>query len=37
MTEYAAPLKDMQFVLNDVLQISKYSNLPGFSDISEDL
>jgi 3-(methylsulfanyl)propanoyl-CoA dehydrogenase len=37
MTEYAAPLKDMQFVLNDVLQISKYSNLPGFSEISDDL
>ncbi len=37
MTEYAAPIKDMQFVLNDVLQISKYSNLPGFSDISDDL
>ncbi len=37
MTEYAAPLKDMQFVLNDVLQISKYSNLPGFSEVSEDL
>ncbi len=37
MTAYAAPLKDMQFVLNDVLQISKYSNLPGFSEASEDL
>lgn len=37
MTIYAAPLKDMQFVLNDVLQISKYSNLPGFADASEDL
>ncbi len=37
MTEYAAPLKDMQFVLNDVLEISKYSNLPGFSEISDDL
>ncbi len=37
MTTYAAPLKDMQFVLNDVLQISKYSNLPGFADASEDV
>ncbi len=37
MTEYAAPIKDMQFVLNDVLQISKYSNLPGFSEVSDDL
>lgn len=37
MTAYAAPTKDMKFVLNDVLQISKYSNLPGFSDVSDDL
>nr|WP_243396288.1 acyl-CoA dehydrogenase C-terminal domain-containing protein [Marinicaulis flavus] len=37
MTTYTAPLKDMQFVLNEVLQISKYSNLPGFSEASEDV
>ena len=37
MTTYTAPLKDMQFVLNEVLEISKYSNLPGFSDASEDV
>ncbi len=37
MTQYAAPTSDMKFVLNDVLQISKYSNLPGFSELSEDL
>lgn len=37
MTQYAAPTNDMKFVLNDVLQISKYSNLPGFSDVSDDL
>ncbi|WP_425409615.1 acyl-CoA dehydrogenase C-terminal domain-containing protein [Hyphococcus sp.] len=37
MTTYNAPLKDMQFVLNDVLQVSKYSNLPGFADASEDV
>lgn len=37
MTTYEAPVKDMQFVLNDVLQMSKYSNLPGFSDASEDV
>ncbi|WP_375201118.1 acyl-CoA dehydrogenase C-terminal domain-containing protein [Hyphococcus sp.] len=37
MTTYTAPLKDMQFVLNEVLQISKYSNLPGFADASEDV
>jgi alkylation response protein AidB-like acyl-CoA dehydrogenase len=37
MTQYAAPVNDMKFVLNDVLQISKYSNLPGFSEVSDDL
>ena len=37
MTEYAAPVDDMKFVLNDVLQIPKYSNLPGFSEVSDDL
>ncbi len=37
MTVYNAPLKDMQFVLNNVLQLSKYSNLPGFADASEDM
>ncbi len=37
MTTYAAPVKDMQFVLNDVLQISKYSNLPGFSEATDDV
>jgi alkylation response protein AidB-like acyl-CoA dehydrogenase len=37
MTAYAAPIRDMQFLLNDVLQISKYANLPGFSDASSDV
>ncbi len=37
MTTYEAPIKDMQFVLNDVLQVSKYSNLSGFADASEDM
>ncbi len=37
MTQYEAPTNDMKFVLNDVLQISKYSNLPGFSEVSEEL
>lgn len=37
MTTYAAPVKDMQFVLNDVLQMSKYSNLPGFSEATDDV
>jgi hypothetical protein len=37
MTAYAAPLRDMQFVLHDVLGISKYSNLPGFADATPDV
>lgn len=37
MTAYAAPLRDIQFVLHDVLGISKYSNLPGFADATPDV
>ncbi|MBI1366095.1 MAG: acyl-CoA dehydrogenase [Alphaproteobacteria bacterium] len=37
MTSYTAPIKDMQFILQDVLQISKYSNLPGFADAPADV
>jgi acyl-CoA dehydrogenase len=37
MTAYAAPLRDIQFVLHDVLGISRYSNLPGFADASPDV
>ena len=37
MTVYAAPLRDMQFVLHDVLGISRYSNLPGFADATPDV
>ena len=37
MTVYNAPLRDMQFVLHDVLNIAKYSNLPGFADATPDV
>jgi alkylation response protein AidB-like acyl-CoA dehydrogenase len=37
MTVYNAPVRDMQFLLHDVLQVSKYSNLPGFADATPDL
>ncbi len=37
MTTYQAPLRDMRFVLNDVLQIQKYDNMPGFADASPDV
>ena len=36
-TTYTAPLRDMQFVLNEVLDISRYSNLPGFNEAPEDV
>jgi alkylation response protein AidB-like acyl-CoA dehydrogenase len=34
---YKAPLRDFQFLLEDVLDIDRYSNLPGFADASSDL
>jgi len=37
MTRYDAPVRDMQFVLNDVLDVTRYSNLPGFADASLDV
>ncbi|MCA8887233.1 MAG: acyl-CoA dehydrogenase family protein, partial [Parvularculaceae bacterium] len=37
MTVYNAPVRDMQFLLHEVLQVSKYSNLPGFADATPDL
>lgn len=37
MPRYTAPVKDMSFVLNDMLQLEKYSNLPGFEEATPDL
>jgi alkylation response protein AidB-like acyl-CoA dehydrogenase len=37
MPVYNAPVRDMQFVLKDLLQIEKYANLEGFSDASYDV
>ena len=37
MPTYAAPVKDTMFVLNDVLDIGRYANLPGFANASPDL
>ena len=37
MPIYAAPVKDTMFVLNDVLDIGRYANLPGFANASPDL
>jgi acyl-CoA dehydrogenase len=37
MPTYKAPVEDVQFLLNDVFQIARYDNLPGFSDVSRDV
>ena len=37
MPTYQAPVKDTLFILNDVLDIGKYSNLPGFANATPDL
>jgi alkylation response protein AidB-like acyl-CoA dehydrogenase len=34
MPSYRAPLQDFRFVINDVLQIDKYRNLPAFGEAS---
>lgn len=37
MPIYRAPVEDVAFLLNDVFQIDRYDNLPGFSDASADV
>jgi alkylation response protein AidB-like acyl-CoA dehydrogenase len=37
MPTYKAPLREFRFLLNDVLDIQRYSNLPGFADAPVDL
>ncbi|MBV9531592.1 MAG: acyl-CoA dehydrogenase C-terminal domain-containing protein, partial [Bradyrhizobium sp.] len=37
MPLYKAPVEDVTFLLNDVFQIDRYDNLPGFSDASADV
>lgn len=37
MPRYDAPVRDMQFIMHDVLSIQNYSNLPGFSEASPDI
>ena len=37
MPRYDAPVRDMQFLLHDVLTLQNYSNLPSFSEASPDL
>lgn len=37
MTTYQAPLDEIRFILNDILHIDHYNNLPGFSDAPSDV
>jgi acyl-CoA dehydrogenase len=37
MPSYKAPVDDVLFLLNDVFQIERYNNLPGFADASPDV
>lgn len=37
MPTYKAPVKDTQFILNDIIRLDNHSNLPGFEDATPDM
>ena len=37
MPIYNAPVKDIKFILNDLLGVDKMSNMPGFEDATPDM
>ena len=37
MPVYAAPIRDTKYVLDHIVEMQNYSNLPGFSDATPDL
>lgn len=37
MATYNAPLRDMRFVLDELLQLERYADLPGFAEASPDV
>lgn len=37
MPKYTAPVKDTKFILNEVLNVNSYANLPGFENASPDM
>ena len=37
MPSYTAPLADYRFILNDVLDLQSYGDLPGFADATPDM
>jgi acyl-CoA dehydrogenase len=36
MPSYQAPIREVLFLLNDVFEVERYSNLPGFSELTAD-